>query len=313
MNLKSAFYILVQLSVISSISGQNHWLVSGAKWTYDFTSMVGPGLTRLEVMQGDTVIGTHHYKKLLSTTIFVNTSMINSPLDTFTETSYAFEENQIVYGYEPNWFVYGNVIYDFNRNVGDTLQSMYFGGLSPSHFIVDSTGTIEINGHSFSFQDIAYPDPFDPGQGRKMRVLEGLGSINSYFFHSHTYLQPFDAPSYSFRCYEDPNVGLINLSHDQVDCDFIDGITASHTATNFKASVIPNPASDDVMVQTDIQGIHKILVVDILGKIRKVEYADAHETMKINISELENCMFFILGEDKNGKILFREKITKEGN
>ncbi|MEP6794649.1 MAG: T9SS type A sorting domain-containing protein [Saprospiraceae bacterium] len=311
--MKSVFYIFIQLGIISSISGQNHWLVPGSKWTYEFGSMVGYGLTRLEVMQQDTIFGTKHVKKILSTTIYINTGIINSPVDTFTEISYAFEENQIVYGYEPNWFENWNVLYDFNKNVGDTLQYMYFGGWSPSPFVVDSTGTIEINGNSLSFQDIIFPDLFEPGEMSKIRVIEGLGSINSFFFHSHTIIQPFDFPTYSFRCYEDPDIGLINLSHDQVDCDFIEGISASHTASILKTTVVPNPATDDVFVHTDLQGIHKILVVDIVGKVRIVEYADAHEPMKINISELENGIFFILGEDKAGGILLREKISKVGN
>ncbi|MGB4846637.1 MAG: T9SS type A sorting domain-containing protein [Saprospiraceae bacterium] len=309
--MKSLFYIFIQLCFISSISSQNHWLVPGAKWTYEFSSWVGYGLTRLEVMQEDTIFGTRHVKKILSTTIRVDESIVGSPLDTFTETSYAFEENQIIYGYEPNWFEYWNVLYDFSKNVGDTLQYMYFGGLSPSPFIVDSTGTIDINGHSFAFQDITYPDLFEPGQWCEMRVIEGLGSINSFFFHSHTILQPFDAPSYSFRCYEDQDIGLINLSLDQVDCDFIEGITSSHNVSNIKTSVVPNPASDFVIVQTENHDIYKIMVVDIVGKIRIMDYSFSHEPIKINISGLENGIFFIIGEDKAGGILFREKISKQ--
>ncbi len=311
--MKSLFFICIQLCVISSISGQNHWLVPGSKWTYEYSSWGGYGLTRLEVMQEDTIFGTRHVKKILSTTIHVNEFMMGSPLDTFTEISYAFEENKIVYGYEPNWSEYWSVLYDFNKNVGDTLQYMFFGGLSPSPFIVDSIGTMDINGHSFSFQDISFPDLFEPGQWSELRVVEGLGSSNSFFFHSHTILQPFDAPYYSFRCYEDPDIGLINLSHDQVDCDFIEGITATHDASIFKTSVVPNPASDYVTVKTNNHDIYKILIVDIVGKIRIMQNSNSYEGMKINISELENGMFFILGEDKTGEILFREKMSKCDN
>jgi hypothetical protein len=61
--MKSVFYIFIQLCVISFISGQSHWLVPGAKWTYEFSSWGGYGLTRLEVMQEDTIFGTRHVKK----------------------------------------------------------------------------------------------------------------------------------------------------------------------------------------------------------------------------------------------------------
>jgi hypothetical protein len=292
--MKTLLIIFYTVIIISPAISQINWLTRGAKWTYDFSSYGGYGLTKLEVTNEDTLLGNHIYKKLLSNTIYVNTGMINSPLDTFIETSYAYEENNVIYGYEPNLFPWVYIIYDFNRTIGDTLDFMFFGGLSPSPFVVDSVGTLDINGSIFAFQDIKFPDFYDPGQFFKMRVLQGLGSIDSYFFHTHTILQPFDAPSYHLRCYEDSNVGLINLSYNQVDCDYIEGVTSIAEATKAKVSVFPNPSKDEIEIDIGNKIFDEIELFDFKGIKLK-----SYQTNPINISDLDNGIYFIRVIDSN--------------
>ncbi|MEO6131857.1 MAG: T9SS type A sorting domain-containing protein [Saprospiraceae bacterium] len=311
--MKTLLIIFFSIAIAFPAISQINWLTTGAKWAYDFSSYGSYGLSKLEVTKVDTTIGNHIYKKLLSTIIYVNTGTINTSLDTIIETSYAYEENNIVYGYEPNLFPFVNILYDFNRAPDDTLEFMFFGGQSPYPFVVDSVGTLKMNGSTVAFQDINFPDIFNPGQLSKMRVIEGLGSMDSYFFHTHTILQPFDAPSYHFRCYEDSNVGLINLSYNQVDCDYLEGVTSITEATKVKATVSPNPSNDFVTVITEGQLIDKIYIVDILGEIRKIKIMTSQELLTLDISELENGLFFMFGKDKTGKIRFTQKITKYGS
>jgi hypothetical protein len=56
-----------------------------------------------------------------------------------------------------------------------------------------------------------------------------------------------------------------------------------------------------------------ILVVDILGTLRVVQQTTIHELLVIDIRELENGMFFILGQNAKGEVLFKEKIIKGSN
>lgn len=297
------FNLLVFLPAYCQVS----WFPIGAKWHYLLSSMLGDGLTTLEVLSEDTLIGNNTFKKILSTTIVGSGP---GSIDTSTEVLYVFEENQVVVGY--NKWLGGTLLYDFNASVGDTL-GMYFGGWSPSPFVVDSIGAIDINGHLLTFQDIRFPSLFDSTAYDKMRVIEGMGSINSHLFHDHTVIQPFDFPFNYFRCYEDPNIGLVNLSYNQIDCDYIEGVTFLDEITKAKTHIFPNPSGDFITVKMENPILEKIFVVDIWGTVRLTQQAARQELLKIDIRDLENGLFFILGEDKKGQLLFSEKITKYGS
>lgn len=283
------------------------WFPTGATWHYEFSAFLGSGYTKLEVLDEDTLIGNHVYKKLLSTTIF---NQFQQGLDTFTEYLYVFEENRIITGYD-QWG--SSFLYDFNAVEGDTLEYMYFGGLSPSPFVVDSIGQIEMNEILFQFQDIRFPSLYNQGEYDEMRVVEGIGSVGSHLFHHYTIIQPFDAPFYSLRCYEDANVGLINFSYNQAQCDYLEDITSTSESTNVKTLITPNPATDFVNVYSDSRHIEKIVVVDLLGKIRMRNPFTEEKPITIDISTLENGLFFILGMDQTGEIHFSERVTKCGS
>ncbi len=79
----------------------------------------GPGMTTIEVMNEDTLIGTWTYSKLLSTTIGEFLGTIDK--NTEKETMYVIEDNQVVYGRDR--FLGGIFLDDFNEAPGDTLPS----------------------------------------------------------------------------------------------------------------------------------------------------------------------------------------------
>lgn len=302
--MKFIYHLLIQTWIILPMMGQSNWFLPGTKWSYEYSAFTGYGLSTLEVIPGDTMIGNHLYKKLLSTIIFVN---INSEVDTFSEYLFVHEENNQVYSYDASG---GEFLYNFNLVQGDTLPFMHFGGWSPSLFIVDSVGTIEINGVTLAFQDIKFEDLFNPGEFDKMRVVERIGSIHSYLFHSRLVIQPFDAPFYYFRCYEDPDIGLINLSHNHVECDYIEGITSIPNSTKLKILIRPVPSSDFITVTSEIPLIDEIYIIDLMGRIRSIIYPGQQELLNINIRELEDGLFILIGQRKSGEILFAEKIIK---
>lgn len=285
---------------------QSGWFPTGAKWYYQYGSMLGQGMTTIEVLPEDTLFGTWTYKKLLSTTI----GDFSGSIDTFTETLYVFEENQIVYGHD--MFLGGTFLYDFNTGPGDTIP-MFFGGLSPSPFVVDSIGEIEFNGQQLAFQDIRFPNLFEPGEYDKMRVMERIGSSHSHLFHNHTIIQPFDGPSYYLRCYEDDELGLIRLTDDSAPCNLFEGPTSTSANAEAAISIFPNPAYDVVNVQSNEQGLDQLTVVDMLGAVRIKSDLVNRSSLKIDISVLESGLYYIIGSAKTGEILFTRKITKFGH
>lgn len=305
--MRPIIFIAFMLIVVSPGFSQVNWFPTNAKWHYEVVTMVGPGLSTLEVLNEDTMINNNVYRKIVSTTV-VNINL--AILDTFKSVLYAFEENGVVYGYD-NYFG-GSLLYDFNAEVGDTLD-IHFGGNSPSPFVVVSNGEVEINGSFLKYQDIRYPYMFFPGQFDEFRVIEGLGSIGSHLFHQYKVIDPSDHPDYSFRCYEDDDIGLVNLSLDQVDCDYLYGLTSTFFSKNEPVLIFPNPTFDFVTVLYDRQPIDYFVVTDILGSIRIREYPATQSTYRINLNKLECGLYFIMAIDKTGRILFTEKITKNGS
>jgi hypothetical protein len=266
-------FIISICSLIFILPGYSQitWFPTGAKWHYTYISFISSGFTRLEVLDEDTLIGNHTYKKIISKTIVGSDP---ASLDTFTEFLYVFEENKVVVGYDK---YYGTtLLYDFNATAGDTL-GIYFGGLSPYPFVVDSTGMIDMNGSQLAFQDIRFPNFFEPGEFYEMRVVEGMGSINLHLFHDHNILQPFDFPFYYFRCYEDENIGLVNLSNNQADCDYLEGVTSVLESAKVSHAVFPNPADEFVTVQNIGLPIENFIILDVQGLIRIKQ----HSTFKI--------------------------------
>jgi len=298
----SFFWIIGMHSMFSQIE----WFPTGAKWYYSFNSFIGSGLTTLEVLDEDTLISNHNFRKVLSTTLF---STYPDSLTTFKEFLYVFEENQVVFGYD-QW-VGVMPLYDFNAKVGDTLD-IQFGGENPYPFVVDSVGEMTYNGTGLAFQDIRFPSLFKSGEFDKMRVVEGMGSIYSHLFHDHTVIQPFDFPTYYFRCYADFNIGLVKFIPEQVACDFIPGLSSVNDPLQEKPTLFPNPTSNLITVEMTSASIENVLLVDLLGRVRSIQPTNSSAILKMDMSRFENGLYFLIGEDKNGEIRFTEKITKCG-
>jgi hypothetical protein len=218
-------------------------------------------VTTLEVLNEDTLIGNNIYKRILSTTQYVPHAS-NDSLFTHYLMLYVFENGQEVYGY--NKWTGSELLYDFNAEVGDTLD-LNLG--APSPFIVDSVGIMNINGFELKFQIIRFPSLFLPGTFDKMQFLEGVGSLYSHLFHSYTQLWIADVPVYNFRCYEDENIGLLNLNPN-IDCDYIPGVSTIEPIIKNVVSIYPNPTKDFLTVKSNNQACEHLLIVDLLGRVR---------------------------------------------
>lgn len=302
MPMKALLYIFL-LALALPGHTQSTWFPTGAKWYYQLVSMAGGGMTYLEVLNADTLIGNQPYQKIRSTTIG---EFFGSP-DTLIETLYVLEDNQLVTGYDHHQG--GSFLYDFTAGMGDTLP-MYFGGWSPEPFVVDSIGTLEFNGHMLAFQDIRFPNLYEPGMYYEMRVIERIGSSHTHLFHQRTVIQPFDFPSYYLRCYQDDELGLIRLTDDSGPCDLLEGITATSESTGANISIFPNPAYDVVHVQSTHQDLDQLAIVDMLGTVRMKSKVIYPSSSQIDVSGLGSGLYYILGLSSNGDILLTKLISK---
>jgi hypothetical protein len=85
--------------------------------------------------------------------------------------------------------------------------------------------------------------------------------------------------------------------------------TATQNLTDeISISPYPNPATNFVSINSPTPGTAKIVVVDINGRARITQPVSSQEQLKVDVSELEPGMFYILGYDVKGVQLFRKKI-----
>lgn len=291
----SLFFFISKL-----VSAQYSWFTTGATWTYDVSWYGGEAVVKLEILPEDTLLNGQIYNIMKLTSI---QHSANGDLDTLIEFRYLYEES--------NKVLEGNLLwYDFNREEGDTLEYMYFGGLSPSPFIVDSVGIIEMNGMPLQFQDIRFPNLYEPNEEWwGMRVIEGIGSISTFFFWDQTIIQPSDFPFYYLRCYEDSIIGTIHFNL-QFDCDEIPWTTATSDANPIETKVYPNPSSSIIYIQVSEPVYATLSILDVHG--RKLMNIDTEGSFEIeaNISQLSAGIYFVNGITTDGTLSYLGKFLK---
>lgn len=300
-------FMLISLN-LTLLKGQNNWFTNDTEWTYQYITANSLGIEKINLINGeDTIIDNQVYNKIVLSSMRI---FFPNLMDTlFYETErYVYEENNIVFTYENNE---NRVLYNFNLVVGDTLDFMYFGGLNSYRFILDSIGTNEFMGEELSFQDIRIENLDNPTEVLSMRVIEKIGSINSYFFWDFTVLSPPDAPSYYFRCYSDSEIGTINLSLDQVDCDFlIDEVSTIDEKVSDNIKLYPNPINEYIQIENDDIELSIIYIVNAHGEILKTINNNAIKFFQIDFRQYTDGIYFILGFDRLGHIVLNQRVIK---
>ena len=283
------------------VSAQYTWFPTGATWTYDVSWYGGQAVVKLEILPGDTLISNQVYKKMMMTTI---RSQWFEGVDTLVEYRYLYEENNKVY-------VGNKLLYDFTQEEGDTLEYMHFGGFSPNLFIVDSVDMIEMNGMALQFQDIRFPVSFEPnGEWGELRVIEGIGSISTFFFWEYTVLQPEDAAFYYLRCYEDSIIGTIHFNF-QTDCDALPWTTATTETDIVETSIYPNPATSQIHIQFGEPVYESIDIVDVHGRKLLTINTEGSTEIEPDVSQLPEGIYFVNGITDDGALSYLGKFMKK--
>jgi hypothetical protein len=90
----------------------------------------------------------------------------------------------------------------------------------------------------------------------------------------------------------------------EIDC----GTATNNLTEEISISPYPNPATNYVIINSPTVNVTKIMIMDMNGRIRITQSVSSQEQLKVDINELENGMFFILGLNQQGAQLFRKKI-----
>lgn len=79
------------------------------------------------------------------------------------------------------------------------------------------------------------------------------------------------------------------------------------------SSIFPNPTADLVTLQLHRTGIEKIVVLDILGNVRMQLSVSHQQQVTMDVHELENGLFLIMGLDENGEYVFGKRVIKKNH
>jgi hypothetical protein len=198
---------------------------------------------------------------------------------------YMFSENDSVFFYADNEF---HLLYDFGATEGDTIVLDYFltyNG-SPLLMIIDSTGTIDINGNETIIQYITCGDGIMVEFGS--HVIKDIGST---YFMFPTYDGTNNGP---LRCYQDDSIGLFlspyhpNYGWDHQNCAQI--ITDIKEVNKSDILIYPNPASDYVFLR-NIDGPVNYRIISLVG--RQFKQGVLAKSGKIRLNGLPNGTYII--------------------
>ncbi|MBK7093939.1 MAG: T9SS type A sorting domain-containing protein [Saprospiraceae bacterium] len=285
-------FLIILTSITIQISAQEFAPI-GAKWHYS-QGTLNPELIAFKTIESisDTVIEGKSCKKLNQVSAYIPP---NRP------SLFLYSKNDSVLVYEERSF---HLLYDFGAVKGDTIELGYlaYNG-SPLKMIIDSTGTITINGQLKKLQYVTCGDGMVIEFGGK--VIEGIGNTEYMFPRLDGNL---DGP---LRCYENNILGLfLNPFHPNNGWDFqnceqiITGINDLHVTETI--SIYPNPVKSSFTL-TNLDRVTEFEIFDIHG--RKVMKGIVNFTQVIKIEDLPKGLYFL--KLQNSKLFRIVKIEKQ--
>lgn len=207
-----------------------------------------------------------------------------------------YEQSGIVYLFKPNLDTF-TVLYDFNKNVGESWQIMGIRGVIIKDSVsctltarVTEKGIDTINGFALRTMNIRI-DPF-PGYlgGYDGKVIEFIGHTITPrpdpFYSCNAVSETSDF--YQLRCFDHPTIGF----HDYKlypTCDYVTSIETNKLAKGI--SIYPNPANDHISIGGIDQGA-QIYIYNSFGM--QIHYLKALSgNVQIPLTNMPNGLYFV--------------------
>jgi hypothetical protein len=247
---------------------------------------------------GDTLIGSYTYKKVMVSSAYYNCPYCSCCPSTPAYGPSAFKfayrndiPNKKVYIFNDFSGVYKDTLwYDFDLNVGDTVKTSYSTSYySPDYDrrIITSIDSVLICGEYYKrFNNVCgggFPD---------LGLIEGFGYEDDFIQTGNPYC-PFE-PIYFYNT------------------DFSCSITSvkENGRTFDQIKLFPNPVHNEFQIDypQDLNLPIQYSIVDCLGRI--IVRGTVIGDKSINVSELESGSYFLLSTDKEGNT-FQNKFLKQ--
>lgn len=311
--LKVFLYVLIFVAFTNRLFAQE-WF-EHAKWVFNEQVMLvdydAHGTQEYTVIK-DTLIANETAKLIQRQVTSYQGTTLN------IDTLYVYEKNEKVYYWDGTSFV---LMYDFSKNVGDTLDINVDLGVcdSVSPVILDSLTLINLDGIELKKQYCSYTE-YKTSAGFEnelitFEVTELIGNEQNFIY------QPQCGAGEHFvytglRCFENDNVQYVNdwwaTHYPNIACDSLINVSLNTVnMLNSDVSIYPNPTRETIYVSSKNfeTNIYKLEVYDLYGK-KLLE--GSRNTSNINISKLRAGIYLLkIYTDKTN--FWVKKIYKQPN
>lgn len=237
-------------------------------------------------MQGDTVMGAYSYHKVYLTSAYFFNANQATPTTSFWAGLRQDTMLRKVYCSIPSKNVQDTLLYDFNLNVGDTLQG-YLARPSLWILTVDSIDSLLV-GTSYRKRI-----NFGPQLGsNEFKFIEGVGFAAGLFYNDWTM-----EDGGQLICFMESSKALYPDSN---CAQYLFGI---HQLDNKKNAVIvyPNPANDKLYFESAYKETWSGEMFDLLGN--RVKYLNLNSEQGEDVSELKSGVYFVKLVSGNQKVI----------
>lgn len=289
--MKNIIAAIIFLLCITEVNAQK-WFTPASKWYYGAQS-AGPETYNipLEISYSkDTIIEGKlclKYKTPFEnrTNYLGSLSSFYIHNDTLTQAQYVYFNNRF------------QVLYDFNKKIGDTLFIPAFG--ETKHVIpsdsgtwvrIDSTGFDTIGGKFFRTMYYADLFPWQYDWTYSGKVIEGIGNITGLYPNATN--QPYALRLTGLRCYQDDS---LDLKWGNIACDSVVS-TALNKIDLLKnnISVYPNPFSEKISIKMgqSTSETFNLIIFNSLGQTFHTSKMETVSKIEIPTSHFPSGLYF---------------------
>lgn len=294
--MKNILFIL-SLTVCAHVTHAQTWLANDHQWTYSIVSAFTQETTKyLQYIVKDTVVQGQNCKQ-----VYLNGDPFFNPF--FTPFKYAYAEDNKVFvwrsGNGGTWIK----IYDFNLQVGDTMEIP--NAFIPTKYKITKVDEVNIGQQWVKRQQWAQLNNNNNGTNI-YDILEGIGNVGilgsptpqcSHFFMDELPCTSFvDGPDYKFICFSSNN----NNYTPYEGCT----VSAAEPKTDLKnkVAVYPNPANDHLTVRTALNNpIRRVQLYDVQGALQLEVQPAETATVDVDTAQLPAGMYMLLVHSAEGQ------------
>lgn len=290
--------LTILLCVPLLVFGQS-WCPPGAHWSYSLSTFGGGGFAHY-MYEKDTVIDGTNCKKLLGYSE-IQSTVPGPPFAQFT-----YESNDTVFFFLDGIF---KPVYYFNAALGDTIEVPLLNQPCGDmlKIVVDSVSTLQVQGHNLRYYRATYDD--STTSPTSIHVVERFGTINEGMIPK-AFCEGFGSTfMQTLGCYQDNTISEYQVTPG-ITCEyyFPTGI-AENAALAASITLLPNPATASLSINTGNNSIKQYEVVNIEGRVLITGTLETRNIL-IDVSAFPTGIYLVKLQLQDGQYILK-RFVKE--